>query len=41
MKVKPVIFAVTPDFIARDGLTDEVQSWEGGLRVDTGPGFFK
>jgi predicted secreted hydrolase len=38
---KPVIFAVTPDFIARDGLTETVQPWEDGMRAETGRGSFE
>jgi len=38
---KPVIFAVTPEFMARDGLTEIIQPWEDGLRAETGPGSFE
>jgi predicted secreted hydrolase len=38
---KPVFFGVTPDFLAREGLTETVQPWEDGLRAETGPGSFE
>ena len=38
---KPVIFGVTPEFMARDGLTETIQPWEDGLRAETGPGSFE
>lgn len=38
---KPVIFATTPELLARDGLTESVQIWEDGLRADTGRGSFE
>lgn len=38
---KPVIFAVGPEFLARDGLTETIQPWEDGLRADTGRGTFE
>lgn len=38
---KPVIFGVTPEYIARDGLTETIQPWEDGLRAETGPGSFE
>ncbi len=38
---KPVYFGVTPEFLAREGLTETVQPWEDGLRAETGPGCFE
>jgi hypothetical protein len=38
---KPVFFGVTPEFLAREGLTEIVQPWEDGLRAETGPGSFE
>ncbi len=38
---KPVFFGVTPEFLAREGLTETVQPWEDGLRAETGPGSFE
>lgn len=38
---KPIIFALGPEFLARDGLTETVAAWEDGLRADTGPGNFE
>lgn len=38
---KPVIFGVTPEFLAREGLTDTIRLWEDGLRAETGPGSFE
>lgn len=38
---QPVIFAVGPEFLARDGLTETVQPWEDGLRAATGRGSFE
>lgn len=38
---KPVIFSNTPEFLARDGLTETVAPWEDGLRADTGRGSFE
>ncbi len=38
---KPVFFGVTPEFLAREGLTDTIQPWEDGLRAETGPGSFE
>jgi len=41
MSPKPVIFGITPEFMTREGLSDEVQPWEDGLRADTGRGSFE
>jgi len=38
---KPVIFSATPEFLARDRLTETVASWEDGQRADTGRGLFE
>ncbi len=38
---KPVIFAVGPEFLARDGLTETIQPWEDGQRAETGRGTFE
>ena len=38
---KPIIFAVTPEFLKRDGLTETIAAWEDGLRADTGRGSFE
>lgn len=38
---KPVYFGVTPEFLAREGLTETIQPWEDGIRAETGPGFFE
>ncbi|MCS6993313.1 MAG: hypothetical protein NZP74_05720 [Anaerolineales bacterium] len=38
---KPVLFSTTPADLAREGLTETVQPWEDGLRVETGRGFFE
>ncbi len=38
---KPVYFGVTPEFLAREGLTEVIQPWEDGLRAETGPGCFE
>ena len=38
---KMVIPGVGPEFMAREGLVDEVQPWEDGLRADVGPGSFE
>jgi hypothetical protein len=38
---KPVIFAVGPDFLARDGLTETVVPREDGQRAPTGRGHFE
>jgi predicted secreted hydrolase len=38
---KPVIFGTTPEFLAREGLTETIQPWEDGLRTETGPGTFE
>jgi predicted secreted hydrolase len=41
MKVKPIFFAVTPEDLTRDGLSESIAPWEDGLRIDTGPGAFE
>lgn len=41
MKSKPVIFAVTPEALKREGLTETIAIWEDGLRLDTGRGTFE
>lgn len=41
MKSKPVIFAITPEFLERDGLTESIAPWEDGLRIGTGRGTFE
>jgi hypothetical protein len=41
MKSKPVIFAVTPEFLKRDELTETILPWEDGLRIHTGRGTFE
>jgi len=38
---KPVIFAVTPEFLKRDSLTEAIAPWEDGIRIDTGSGSFE
>nr|BAL52733.1 hypothetical conserved protein [uncultured Chloroflexota bacterium] len=38
---RPVIFAVGPEFLARDGLSKTVQPWEDGLRAETSRGYFE
>jgi len=38
---KPVIFGNTPEFLAREGLTENIRLWEDGLRAETGPGSFE
>jgi hypothetical protein len=38
---KPVILGTTPEFLARDGLTEKIEVWEDGLRADTGRGSFE
>ena len=38
---KPVIFAVTPEFLKRDNLTETIAPWEDGIRIDTGRGSFE
>lgn len=38
---KPVIFALGPEFLTRDGLTETIQPWEDGLRAATGRGAFE
>ena len=38
---KPVIHAIDPDSLAREGLTDRVEIWEDGLRANTGRGSFE
>ncbi|MCX7608690.1 MAG: hypothetical protein N2049_05675 [Anaerolineales bacterium] len=38
---KPVIFAVGPEFLARDGLTETIQPWEDGLRAEPRRGTFE
>lgn len=41
MKPQPIFFAVTPEFMKRDGLTETIVAWEDGLRIDTGRGSFE
>ncbi|KAF0106651.1 MAG: hypothetical protein FD146_2450 [Anaerolineaceae bacterium] len=38
---KPITFAVGPEFLQRDGLTETVAEWEDGQRAPTGPGSFE
>jgi len=38
---KPVFLGLTPEFLAREGLTETIQPWEDGLRAETGPGSFE
>jgi hypothetical protein len=38
---KPVIYAVGPEFLERDHLTDTVARWEDGQRAPTLPGHFE
>lgn len=38
---KPVIFAITPEFLKRDNLTEDIALWEDGIRIDTGRGSFE
>lgn len=38
---KPVIFAVGPEYLKREGLTETVQAWEDGQRAPTGRGSFE
>lgn len=38
---RPIIFAIGPEFLARDGLSETVQPWEDGLRAETGRGNFE
>ncbi len=38
---KPVIFATSPEFLERDGLTESVAVWEDGQRAETGRGSFE
>ncbi len=38
---EPVIFAVGPDHLKREGLTETVETWEDGLRAPTHPGTFE
>ncbi len=38
---KPVIFAIGPEFLARDGLTEVVQPWEDARRASTERGTFE
>jgi predicted secreted hydrolase len=39
--VKPVIFAVGPEFLKREGLTETVATWEDGQRAPTHRGTFE
>jgi hypothetical protein len=41
MKPKPIFFAVTPEFMERDGLTETIAQWEDGIRIDPGRGSFE
>ncbi len=38
---KPITFAVGPEFLRRDGLTETIAPWEDGQRVPTEPGSFE
>lgn len=38
---KPVISGITPEFLAREGLTEIILPWEDGQRAETGPGSFE
>jgi len=38
---KKVIYGTTPEFLASEGLTEQIQPWEDGLRSPTGPGSFE
>lgn len=38
---RPVIYAVGPEFLERDHLTEKVALWEDGLRASIGPGHFE
>lgn len=38
---KPVVFGVTPEFLAREGLGASIAEWEDGQRAETGPGSFE
>jgi len=38
---KPVIFAITPELLKRDNLTETIAPWEDGIRIDTGRGSFE
>ncbi|NOY99440.1 MAG: hypothetical protein GXP40_09635 [Chloroflexi bacterium] len=38
---KPIFYATTPKDIAAEGLSEEIQPWEDGLRADTGRGSFE
>jgi predicted secreted hydrolase len=38
---RPVLFAVGPEFLARDGLTETVQPWEDGQRAPLTRGHFE
>ena len=38
---KSVIFAVTPEYMAREGLSETIQPWEDGQRASTGRGSFE
>jgi predicted secreted hydrolase len=38
---KPVIFAVGPEFLERDGMTESVAAWEDGQRAPTQRGSFE
>jgi hypothetical protein len=41
LMTKPVFMAVTPELLAREGLTETIAPWEDGLRIDTAPGSFE
>lgn len=38
---KPVIFGTTPEFLAREGLSETIQPWEDGQRASTDRGSFE
>jgi predicted secreted hydrolase len=38
---KPVIFAIEPEHLKREGLTEAVKTWEDGRRAPTGRGTFE
>jgi len=38
---KPIIFAVTPEFLKRDNLTETIAPWEDGIRINPGRGSFE
>lgn len=38
---KPLMLGMTPQDLAREGLSTDVQAWEDGLRTEMGPGWFE